>query len=394
MTNHYKTTILRPEMQTREFDVLIVGAGPAGSTCALALKDSGLRVALIDKSDFPRDKVCGDAIAGRAIKVLNSISPELVVAFRQLSEKCRTTRTALIYNGRPMEFDWKGEAYTCARMHFDHFLFEQVRQHTRTEIFCNTAFGKLEMNDDGVVLTDKQQQYRFRAKVIIGADGAHSPIAKQLTQRDVDRDHYVGSVRAYYQNVAATEEYKAEIYFDKRFMPSYLWVFPLPNNTANVGFGMLSSEIQKKRINIKQMFYDFIEQTPELKTRFKDAEQIGELEGFGLPLGSRRLKVSGNRFMLTGDAASLIDPITGEGIGNAMLSGKKAADQVIKCFQQNRFDARYMQQYDDALFGAIGAELRMRTRAQRVMSKMPWLVDVVFMLGRNRQIKKLIQKQF
>ena len=125
---------------------------------------------------------------------------------------------------------------------------------------------------------------------------------------------YSGQVgNACYSNVFHTGETTAEIYFDKRFFPIYLWVFPLPGNLANVGFSMLSGEIAKRKINLRKAFYGFIEQSPELKRKFKDAVQVSPPEGFGLPLGSKVPVISGERFMLAGDAASLIDPITGEG---------------------------------------------------------------------------------
>jgi flavin-dependent dehydrogenase len=216
--------------------------------------------------------------------------------------------------------------------------------------------------------------------------------AKQLTGNALNRDHHVGSVRAYYSNVAGMSPDTIEVYFDKRFLPSYLWVFPLPGNKANVGFGMLSSEISKRKINIRQAFYDFIEQTPVLRQKFANAAQVGELEGFGLPLGSNICTISGDSFMLTGDAASLIDPISGDGIGNAMLSGKYAAEQAIRCFQRNNFSAAFMKEYDKTLLNDLGAELRMRYKAQRTLSRMPFLLDIIFLAGKNRLLKNLIQK--
>ncbi|MCW3122567.1 MAG: geranylgeranyl reductase [Flavipsychrobacter sp.] len=374
------------------YDIVIIGAGPAGCACALALKDAGLRVAILDKQNFPRDKVCGDAIPGRAIKTLRNIDPAYEASFRQFSKKFATKKTSLFYKGQAITFNWVGEAYTCARMDFDNFLFSLVKENTGTEIFTDTTPGTLIISNDHVTIPVKNSDRTITAKMIIGADGAQSAVAKQLTNRTVDRDHYVGSVRAYYENVADLNNDTTDIYFDKRFLPSYLWVFPLPGNMANVGFGMLSSEIAKRKINIKKAFYEFIEQTPELKLKFKDAVLYGDLEGFGLPLGSKIGVLSGARYMLTGDAASLIDPISGDGIGNAMLSGRLAALQAIQCFQQNNFTAPFMQGYDSALTGALGKELKARYRAQRILSKVPALLDVVFFAGKNKILKKVIQK--
>lgn len=381
-------------MITSNYDIIIKGAGPAGCAAALALKDAGLKVALLDKSFFPRDKTCGDAIPGRAIKTLKNISPASAASFQQFPHKCHTTKTGFHYKGKHLEFNWYGEAYTCARMDFDNFLFEQVQALTNTDIYCGFKTEALSITDNEVSITDKEGKYRLTAKLLIGADGAHSETAKQLAKRVVDKKHHIGSVRAYYSNVSGTVPFKTEAYFDKRFLPSYLWIFPLPDNKANVGFGMLSSEIIKRNINLKKMFYDFIEANPDLAARFKDASQISSLDGFGLPIGSRRVTVSGNRYMLVGDAASLIDPITGDGIGNAMLSGKLAAEQALKCFEANDFSDLYMSQYEKVLYNTLGSELKLHHRIQQLLFKMPVLLDVIFAAGNNRVLNKLFKKAF
>ena len=379
--------------EVMQYDVVIVGAGPAGCSCALAMKDAGLSVVLLDKSSFPRDKVCGDAIPGRAVKTLGSISPVFEEAFKQFPQKEETKKTTLHYKGRQLTFSWVKPAYTCTRMAFDNFLFNLVKEHTGTEILTQTQPEQITINDDGVTVTLKNAGAVIKAKMIVGADGAHSVVAKQLTDRTLDRKHHVGSVRAYYLNVGSCDADTTEIYFSRQFLPSYLWVFPLPGNMTNVGFGMLSSEIARRKINIKKTFYDFIAQTPVLQSKFAEAKQEGTLDGFGLPLGSAIGQLSGNRFMLAGDAASLIDPISGDGIGNSMLSGRLAAMQAIRCFKEPDFSADTMKQYDDSVHNALGAELKARHRAQLLLSRFPFLLDIVFLGGKSKWLKKMIQKR-
>ena len=374
------------------YDVIIVGAGPAGCACALSLRNAGLKVALFDKKSFPRDKICGDAIPGRAIKTLQNISPEFAEEFRKFHNKYKTIKTRVSYKQQFLEFNWVGEAYTCARIEFDNFLFSLVKYKTSTDIFVNKSIESVLVKGNKVVITDKEKK-TFESKIIIGADGAQSIIAKQLANRTIDRNHHVGSVRAYYKNVSNTISNTTEIYFNKKFLPSYLWVFPLPDNKANVGFGMLSSTISKKKVNIKNTFYEFIKQDAELTERFKNAEQTSDLEGFGLPLGSRRVKISGDNFLICGDAASLIDPASGDGIGNAMLSGKLAAEQIIKSFGKDDFSEKHHKNYDKYLFKVIGKELKQHYKAQRFGSKMPFLLDVLFGVAKNKLIQKWIQKK-
>lgn len=374
------------------YDVVIAGAGPAGCACALALKGAGLKVALLDKHSFPRDKICGDAIPGRVSKVLHSIDPTFAGELRNFPAKCVTKKATMHYKGRAVTFNWILDAYTCARVDFDNFLFSLVRKHTGTTILENTAVTSVSVVDDIVSLSLNDSTI-ITTKLVIGADGAHSVIAKQLTGNTLDRHHHIGSVRAYYSGVTVSGSDNVEIYFDKQCLPSYLWIFPLPGSRANVGFGMLSSEISRRRVDIKKVFHEFIQRSPLLREKFASAIPQGKLEGFGLPLGSAVGTLSGSRFMLTGDAASLIDPITGDGIGNAMLSGQLAAMQVRDCFAQNDFSALFMERYDTALMDRLGAELRAHYRAQRIISRFPFLLDVIFLAGRSSFLKKQVQKR-
>ena len=376
---------------SEKFDVIIAGAGPAGSTCALALKDAGLKVVVVEKSSFPRDKVCGDAIPGRAVKILKSIDPEYGIAMRSLAEKYETRSTALHYDRRQLIINWAGEAYTSPRIHFDNFLFGLMQRHAGATIITGDSPQQL-IRSDGDVLLSLASGRRLQSPLIIGADGAHSFVGRSFCSHAIARDHHVASVRAYYSGVQGLDENTNEVYFDKRYLPSYLWVFPIPGGLANVGFGMLSAEIVRRKINIKQAFYAFINNVPALREKFSTARQEGSLEGFGLPLGSLKVQMSGDNFMLAGDAASLIDPITGEGIGNAMLSGKLAAERAIRCHGVGDFAASFMGNYDAAIDGALGSELKARYKAQRLLFRFPFLLDAIFTAGQNKFLRQMMQQ--
>ena len=364
------------------YDVVIAGAGPAGCACALALKSAGLRVALLDKQEFPRDKVCGDAIPGRAIKALEEILPAYQQAFKQFPKKYLTRKTRLHYKGRLMERTWILEAYTCMRTDFDHFLFSLVKETGSADVFTKVAVKAVDVHPGGVTVTDSTGKFSCTCSVIVGCDGNHSIVARLLTARKMDRKHHAASVRAYYSNVMLTEPDRTEVFLNKDFFPGYFWVFPLPGNMVNAGFGMLSSEVARKKINIRQTFHEFIAATPELSVKFQQAVPAGDIEGFGLPLSSRQIPVSGERFLLTGDAASLVDPVSGAGIGNAMLSGKLAAEQIIRSFRKNDFSSDCMKQYDTALYKLIGKELRINGKILQYCSRMPFLLDIAFLMSK------------
>lgn len=373
------------------YDVIIIGGGPAGCAAAMVLKDSDLRIALIDKHIFPRDKVCGDAIPGRAIKWLKEIDISFKKELSSFDKKVITKKTICYYDDKEVEFNWVQEAYTCTRMDFDNFLFSIIKNKTLIDVFENIEINSINKEDHCFTLSARNSNKFFKTTMLIGADGINGITAKKLAGYQIDRKHHVASVRAYYKDLADVEKTRSEIYFDKKYLPGYFWIFPVTGGVANVGFGMLSEDVVQKNINVKKSFYDFIERSEVLQHKFKHAKQDGSLQGCGLPLGSRWIQMSGDHFILAGDAASLVDPVSGAGIGNAVLSGKLAAEQAIQCFKSKNFSAPFIKTYDKKLYKMIGGELKKNGWALKYFSRMPILINLAFMMGKSNFLKKFIK---
>jgi flavin-dependent dehydrogenase len=149
-------------------------------------------------------------------------------------------------------------------------------------------------------------------------------------------------------------------------MPGYFWIFPVNENEANVGVGMVMQEMKNRSINLQEAMFKAIQEDRLFCDRFKDAELLGEVRGWNLPLGSTRRQIHGNGFMLVGDAAGLIDPFSGEGIGNAMVSGKFAAETLAQAFKANDFSKQFLQRYPDRLWAEIWPELKTSYDMQRL----------------------------
>ena len=362
-------------MQTEIFDVVIIGAGPAACACALALRESELKIAVLDKAKFPRDKICGDAIGGRVKKVLNQISRDLLEELKNFPDKNISTGWKLFTpNGKSVEVNFVNPGYVSKRLDFDLWLFQKMRL-LKNVTFISSAVNDITANNE--CTTVLHEDGKINASLVIGCDGAHSVVAKKLSNFKVDHHHYSGAVRAYYKNVEGTSKSEMlEIHLVKGYLPGYFWIFPLPDNRCNVGFGMLSSDIVRRKIDLKLALRSIISSSPQLSERFANATLIDDVKGFGLPLGGIRRKISGERFMLCGDAASLIDPLTGEGIGNAMLSGMYAAHQALKCFDQNNFSADAMKDYEDEIYQKLLPELKKNLFMQRAFNR-PWLINAL-----------------
>ena len=250
------------------YDVIIVGAGPAGCACAMALKNSGLRIAIIDKHQFPRDKVCGDAIPGRAIKFLHEIDPQFAARLAAFTEKLPTRSTLCYYNNKKLDFTWTLEAYTVTREHFDNFLFAHLKNSKDIDVLEGVAISDIVRSESGYSVFAKDSNKRFECTMVIGADGINGVTAKKLTARQMDRKHHVAGVRAYYSGVTGMEDTCTEVYFDRKYLPGYFWVFPIKGGMVNAGMGILSDMVVRNKINVKNAFYDFIERSPVLKEKF------------------------------------------------------------------------------------------------------------------------------
>jgi menaquinone-9 beta-reductase len=189
---------------------------------------------------------------------------------------------------------------------------------------------------------------------------------------------YAVGLRAYYKGVEGLDKNNfIELHFLPEVLPGYFWIFPLPNGMANVGVGILSERIREKKINLREQMLKAIEVNPTINHRFKNAELIGKIQGWGLPMGMERQPVSGNNFILTGDAASLIDPFSGEGIGNALYSGMLAAEAIKQAIEAKQYDGVFFKQtYDDVLYKRLGDELKISATLQR-LCRYPWLFNLV-----------------
>jgi len=378
---------------TNKYDVVIVGGGPAGSTCALRLINSGLKVVLLEKAVFPRNKVCGDAIPERAISVLKMVSPTLLNDFRKYSNKTFISKTKFVLNDQAgFEINWKDEAYTCKREFFDQFLLESVKKETNIDIIQDFNVTTIHRHNSSIIIGNEQKDICFETNILIGCDGASSIISRRLANNKINYLDHAAAVRGYFKNVKDLIMDTTEVYTLKRFLPGYFWIFPISKDIANVGFGMLSADISNKKVNIRKVFFDFIYSSSVISEKFKDSCLIGKLEGSGLPLGSRRIKIVGNNFLLCGDAASLVDPVSGDGIGNAMLSGKLAAEQIIRSFKANNFSESFLKNYEDNLFKILGRDLKKKTIILRLGSKMPYLLNVASTILRIKIFNKFFRK--
>lgn len=388
--------------------VCIIGAGPAGASAALQLNKLGIDCVMVDKAIFPRDKVCGDGLSGKVITSLNRVDPEIVKRLDQKSFKLNSWGVTFVSpNRKKLEVGYRPDydkenaeqkqnpiGYVCKRIDFDNFLVEEAKNCAHVKVIEGVNIVSYTLETDGYLIVG-ENDFKVKADLIIVANGAHSSFTKTVANIHMEPKHYVAGVRAYYKNVTGmNEDNFIELHFIKSLLPGYFWIFPLPNGEANVGVGMLSEEISKRKINLKKELQKIIEEDPIIKERFKNASLLNSVDGYGLPLGSKKRILSGERYMLVGDAAYLIDPFTGEGIGNALYSGRIAANQAAIAIEQNNFSKEALSKYDAEIDRVLGSELKLSHRLQKLIM-FPWLFNfIVNLSSRNKQVKELLSCMF
>jgi flavin-dependent dehydrogenase len=214
----------------KEFDVLIVGAGPAGTAAAIALGDSNLSVGLLDKARFPRDKICGDALSLDVVNQLKILSPSLSEAFKQCDQKVFSYGVQIFSPGNhhiDLPFIYKNEkrsGYVCTRFGFDNMLVAHVKTYPNVQLL--EEHQVIGIKHAGQQIEIETTQGAFAANVVVGSDGAHSIVSRKFQNNKPDKDHYSAGLRIYYEGITGFHnENFIELHFFREILPGYLWIF-------------------------------------------------------------------------------------------------------------------------------------------------------------------------
>lgn len=381
-------------------EVLVIGAGPGGCTAALKLAQLGVDVVLVDKSRFPRDKVCGDALSGKVMRTLERLDPALASELRKQSELLPSWGvTFFAPSGKSLRVPFSrntgtGEApgAILPRLQFDAFLLDAVKRDGRVRVIEGAEAKHFKRTNDGwsVDLVDRALPSAIaNCQLILDSSGANSHFARHVAKLPMEPRHHCAGVRAYFNGVRDLDAQGfIELIFLKELLPGYLWIFPLPNRRANVGLGLRSDVVRKRRVDLKALMTKLLAEHPQLKDRFANATMEGVIQGMGLPLASKRWPISGDGYMLIGDAAHLIDPFTGEGISHAMISGMHAAEVAQQALSEpsaspplegvggGRRNTEALRDYDTRVWKRLGKEVAISTRLQH-LAHYPWLFNFV-----------------
>jgi geranylgeranyl reductase family protein len=355
---------------SRDADVIVVGAGPAGSTTAYHLAQSGADVLLLEKSAFPREKVCGDGLTPRAVKSLIAMGIDTSEQAGWLHNK----GLRIIGGGMRIELPWPDLAsfpdygLVRPRLDFDDLLVRQAVKAGATLRENTNVQGPVLDDSTGRItgVTAKAEdgsEVTYRAPLVVAADGNSSrlSLAMGLHKRD-DRPMGV-AVRTYYTSPRHADDW-LESWLElwdrgpdgrDRLLPGYGWIFGVGDGTSNVGLGILNTSTAWGKVDYKDLLKRWLDQTPE-EWGYREENRTQPVRGAALPMGFNRQPHYARGMLLVGDSGGMVNPFNGEGIAYAMEAAELAAEVISQALARPTADAREraLEAYPQALKATYG----------------------------------------
>jgi geranylgeranyl reductase family protein len=340
------------------YDVIVVGAGPAGATCARICARGGLKTLLLDKDAFPRQKPCAGAVSARALALLDFALPDDVVEKECFGVQVRCAGRSIVVRKK------ERMGVLVSRDRFDFFLADKAVE-SGVQFLAGEKVTEVVETADGVTVgTDRS---RYGARFVLGADGIHSRVAHSVRppfRKDELALAVVSNVRID-DKVMSERSQENIIAMDFGLAPlGYGWFFP-HRGYFSMGMAGLASEFSAPRKALSKY-------GESLHLRFES------IRGHFIPLGGIKRRIAANRILLAGDAAGFADPFHGEGIAHAVLSGKLAAGSIVSCLSNDQDPAHAAAQYTRACEQQIRKQLRISLAMARLLDRFPRLFIRVF----------------
>jgi len=350
-----------------EADVIVVGAGPAGATTAFYLAQAGLDVLLLEKSRFPREKVCGDGLTPRAVKALVGIG----ISVTEQDGWVRNKGLRVIGAGKRMELPWPelasypGYGLVRTRHDLDETLARRAQKAGARLLEGVTVTGPVLSERTGRItgvtarLTDGEDGERtYAARVVVAADGNSSRLSVAMGLRKRDDRPLGVAVRTYYKTARHDDDYLEswlDLWDGDRLLPGYGWIFGMGDGTSNVGLGLLNTSAAFGHTDYHALLRQWLKGMPA-EWGFTEENRTQPIRGAALPMGFNRTPHYYKGLLLAGDAGGMVNPFNGEGIAYAMESGEILARTITQALARARRTEteRVLAGYPQALSEAYG----------------------------------------
>jgi len=342
-------------------DALVVGGGPAGAAAAARLAARGFTTIVVDRATFPRDKVCGDFVGPAALAELANLGVTGTEAFAATNT---VGECALHVDGNqlgvlaiPQVGGLPAYGRVIPRRYLDAWILDAAR-HAGATVLDGRKVTAIERAPDAVTVRGHSAAgpWQLRTRLLVGADGSNSIIARALRGAVPPRQDRIVAVRAYFDDVDGPAG-QADVCLCSDSFPGYAWLFPCGGGQANVGVGMLVSTYPQAGRNLRDLLLRLIAEDASMRRRLRGARMDGRVLGCPLTTYNPRLPLTGDRVMLVGDAAGLINPLNGEGIQYALHSARWAADVAADCLSSGRLDAASLYRYQQRVRHSLGQDM-------------------------------------
>ena len=341
--------------------VLIIGCGPSGAAAATTLAHAGVECVVLDRASFPRDKTCGDALSNEAVSILGTLgAADQVLGGAHAKVRCAR---AVLPNGQSVSRNYDPPGIIVTRVDLDDAL-RSAAQAAGAALYEDHAVREL-IVESGRVVGARGEGFEWRAEIVITADG-HGSIARSILDHPKSTGRYLGVARtAYLEGVhfdAGSET--ADHYFEHDLPYGYGWVFPEVAGRVNVGIYQRSDYFEAGAGALDRALDAFLDRHPE---RFCDSRSVGKRRSWPLPLSPAPWNLSAPGLLAVGDAGNHIDPLSGEGIWQALRSGQLAAQFITAKAENLADDASIGRDYAAACELEINRASRKRARIQAGM---------------------------
>lgn len=367
-----------------KYDVVIVGAGPAGSTAAKNLAENGKKVLIIDKQKFPRDKPCGGAIPTRVMKQFPYVEEFIdSISYGSYTHSSSLKYTLKFVREKPL-------LATVIRKDFDDGLVKLAVNAGAMFLNSKTVKDVTTQKDKAVLLLDDKE--KIEAKIVLGCDGMRSIVAEKTNLCKKMDDICICVVQEQPMSIQQLQKYFTDkkivhLFIKTQGIAGYGWIFPKKKH-INIGMGQFESAVDssKPRPNLKKSYKKYVELLKEKKMLPKDFP-IENVKGGTLPVFPLK-KTYSDRVLICGDAAGFINSITGEGIYYAMASGEMAANVALESLDSDDMSSEFLSKYQDLWYDKFGKDLKLLGRFNKM-----WGTDsekIVRLLSKDLNFAKLI----